>query len=49
MFVIKATLPYPRVEHLKVASLEYALALLANFRFGWKDLPGPNALAYYEN
>jgi len=39
---------YPRVEHLKGASLGYALALPANIRLGWKGLPGTNALAYYE-
>ncbi len=33
---------YPRVEHLKVASLGYsgALALLANIRQDWKGQPG---------
>jgi hypothetical protein len=36
---------YPRVKHLKGASLGYALALLDNIRLG---LPGTNTLAYYE-
>jgi hypothetical protein len=40
---------YPRVEHLKGASIIYALALSANIRHGWKNLPGTNTLAYYEN
>jgi hypothetical protein len=31
---------YPRLEHLKVDSLEQALALLANIRLGWKGLQG---------
>jgi len=33
---------YPRVEHLKGASLGLSLALPANIRLGWKGLPGPN-------
>jgi hypothetical protein len=45
MFVGKDTLPYPRVEQLKVP----APALLTNIRLGWKDLPGTNTPAYYEN
>jgi len=40
---------YPRVEHLKVASLGQALALPANIRRNWKSLSGTNVLAYYEN
>jgi len=40
---------YPRVEHLKGASLRKALALPANIRQGWKSLPGTNTLAYCEN
>jgi hypothetical protein len=40
---------YPRVEHLKCASLGEALDLPANIRLGWKCLPGTNILAYYEN
>jgi hypothetical protein len=39
---------YPKVEHLKGASLRKALALFANIRLDWKGLPGTNALAYYE-
>jgi hypothetical protein len=39
---------YPRVEHLKGASLGWAPALLANIRLGWKGFPGTNTLAYYE-
>jgi len=34
---------YPRVD-----SLGQAPALRTNIRLGWKGLPGPNALAYYE-
>jgi len=40
---------YPRVEHLKGASLRKALALPANIRQGWKGLPGTNTPAYYDN
>jgi hypothetical protein len=40
---------YPRVEHLKGASLVWAPALPANIGLGWKDFPGTNTLAYYEN
>ncbi len=40
---------YPRVEHLKGAALEEAVALLANIRLGWKGLPGTNTLAFYKN
>ncbi len=39
---------YLTVEHLKGASLGYALAIPANIRLGWKGLPGTNTLAYYE-
>jgi hypothetical protein len=39
---------YPRVEQLKGASVGYDPALPANFRPGWKGLPGTNALDYYE-
>jgi hypothetical protein len=35
---------YPRVD-----SPGQAPALRTNIRLGWKDLPGPNALAHYEN
>jgi hypothetical protein len=38
---------YPRVEHLKGASLSYALALPRNIREGCKGPPGSNTLAYY--
>jgi hypothetical protein len=31
---------YPKVEHLKVASLGQALALPTNIRLGWKGLAG---------
>ncbi len=48
MFVSKAR-EYSRVEHLKSASLDYALALLANIRLGWKSPLGTNTLAYYEH
>jgi hypothetical protein len=40
---------YPRVEHLKDASLGKALALLTNIRLGWIGFPGTNTLAYYKN
>jgi len=40
---------YPRVEHLKSASLGQAPASPANIRLGWKSLSGTNSLAYYEN
>ncbi len=40
---------YTRVEHLKAASLGWALALPANIRLGRQGLPGTNTLAYYEN
>ncbi len=40
---------YPRVEHLKGASLGPAMALPTTIRLGWKGLAGTNALAYYEN
>ncbi len=40
---------YPRVKHLKAASLGYAPALLANIRLGWRGLPGTNTQAYNEN
>jgi hypothetical protein len=39
--------PYPRVEHMKGASL--APALPTNIRLGLKGLPGTNTLAYYGN
>jgi hypothetical protein len=38
------------VEQLKKAPLTSRfLALSTNMRLGWKGLPGPNTLAYYEN
>jgi hypothetical protein len=37
---------YPRVEHLKDASLVKAPALPASIRLGWNSLPGKNTLAY---
>ncbi len=40
---------YPRVEHLKGASIGQVLALPTNIRLGYKGLPGTNTLAYYEN
>jgi len=46
---------YSRVEHLKVASLRCALALLANIRLGLKSLSGTNTnlfgpfISYDEN
>jgi hypothetical protein len=40
---------YIRVEHLKVASLEQAPALLKNIRLDMKGMLGANTLAYYEH
>jgi len=40
---------YPRVEHLKGASLRKALALPANISLGWKGLAGTTTLAYHKN
>jgi hypothetical protein len=39
---------YTRLEYLKDVILGKALALLANNRLGWKNFPGTNTLAYYE-
>jgi hypothetical protein len=39
---------YPRVEHLKGASLGKTPAVSADIRQGLKGLQGTNALAYYE-
>jgi hypothetical protein len=47
MFVLEGA--YPRVEHLKGASLRQAPALTANIRLGWKGLAGTNTRAYYKN
>jgi hypothetical protein len=33
----------------KCAPLVLTLALIANIRLGWKDLPGTNGLAYFSN
>ncbi len=38
---------YPRVEHLKGASLGKDPALPANKRLGWTGLPETNTVAYY--
>jgi hypothetical protein len=46
---IKLFTAYPRVEHLKGASLGQAPGLPANIRLGWRGLLGTNTLAYYEN
>ncbi len=35
---------YSRVEHLKIAPLGYALALLTNIKLGWKGLPETDTL-----
>ncbi len=43
------TAAYSRVEHLKDATLEQALALPSSIRLGWKGLPCKNTLAYYKN
>jgi hypothetical protein len=43
MFVVKAG-AYTKVEHLIIASLRKALALLANVRLGWKGLLGTSLL-----
>ncbi len=40
MFALEGA--YPRVEHLKGASLRQAPALTANIRLGWKGLAGTN-------
>ncbi len=40
---------YSILEYLKVASLEYSSALMANIRLGWKGLIGTHTLAYHEN
>ncbi len=48
MFVGKAG-AWPKVQHLKDASLGYAQALPANIRLNWKGLPGTSASAYYKN
>jgi hypothetical protein len=40
---------YPKVEHLKGASVGSALALPAKIRLGWKNLPRTNTLAYNKN
>jgi len=48
MFAGKAG-AYPS-EHLSGAPLYgRPLALPTNIRLGWKSLPGPNTLTYYEN
>jgi hypothetical protein len=39
---------YPRVAHLKGASLRSAPAFLVNIRLDWEGLPGTNTLAYIE-
>jgi hypothetical protein len=39
---------YPRVEHLKCASLMKVLVLHTDIRLGWKSLPGTNTPAYYK-
>ncbi len=48
IFVGKAV-AYPRLKHLKSASLRKARSLLTNVRLGWKGLPGTNSLANYEH
>ncbi len=40
---------YPRVEHLKDASLRLALVLPENIRLGWKGLVVTKTLTCYEN
>jgi len=40
---------YSRVDHLKGASLYWAVACVANIGLGWKGLARENALAYYKN
>ncbi len=39
---------YPRLEHVKGASLRQASALPANIRLSQKGFPGSNILAYYK-
>ncbi len=48
MFLVKAR-SYPRVEHLKSASLGQASAVPANIMLGWRDLTVTNTLAHYKN
>ncbi len=48
MFVRVWPEAYPRVEHLKCASLGLAPVLLANIRTVWISLRGTDILAYYE-
>jgi len=45
MFVGNA---YLRQEHMKGATLWYALALLSNITLGWKSLQGANTQASYD-
>ncbi len=40
---------HSRVDHLKGASLYWALAFPAKIGLGWKGLARENALAYYKN
>ncbi len=40
---------YPRVEHLKGASLEKAPAIPSNTTLSWKGFQGIITLAYYED
>ncbi len=39
---------YPRVEHLQVGPLRYAMTLLTNI-FVWKGQPGTHTLAYHKH
>jgi hypothetical protein len=40
---------YPKEEPVCALLKVRFLGLHTNNRLGWKDLPGTNALAYYEN
>ncbi len=40
---------YPRLQHLRGSSVEWALAVSTNNRLGWKGFPGTNTLVNYKN
>jgi hypothetical protein len=48
MFACKAR-AYPSEAPFRCSTLGCPPALPANFRLGWKGLPGTNTLAYCEN
>ncbi len=49
LMVLGKVRAYPRMKHLKGASLGQTPALFVNIRLDLKDLPVTNTLAYYEN